>query len=80
MSIRNIAPVVRKFVRIQDVEQEAEVHQGAALHMVEAKGATKRVAGKELRARPSSVRLMEEGSDASTSDAPRALKAVLSSA
>jgi hypothetical protein len=48
--------------------------------MVEAKGATKRAAGKELRARPSSVRLMEEGSDASTSDAPRALKAVRSSA
>jgi ethanolamine ammonia-lyase large subunit len=80
LSVHNIVSVVQKFVHIQDVEKGAEVRQGAALHMVGAEGATKRVAAKELRARPSFVRLMEAGGVASTLDAPRALKAVLASA
>jgi ethanolamine ammonia-lyase large subunit len=80
LSAHSIASVAQKFVHIQDVEKGAEVRQGAALHTVGAEGATKRVAAKELRARPSSVRLMEEGGVVSTLDAPRALKVVLSSA
>jgi len=80
LSVRGIASVPQKFVRIQDAEEGAGVHQGAALHMVGAEGATKRAAAKELRARPSSVRLMEEGGVASILDAPRALKVVLISA
>lgn len=72
--------LAQKSVHFQDVKKEPEVHQGDALPTVGVEGAKRQAATKELKERPSSVKLTEGESAVTTSDVPKALKAALNSA
>lgn len=80
MFIHSSVALAQKSVHFQDVKKEPEVHQGDALPTVGVEGAKRQAATKELKERPSSVKLTEGESAVTTSDVPKALKAALNSA